>query len=64
MSWRQSDIDKLKASIASGIRTVAYADRTVTYQSVAEMLQVLAAMEGEVSQSASGRSTFASFERD
>lgn len=68
MSWSQSDIDALKASIKSGVRSVQYSDRAVTYQSVDDMLKVLAAMEAEVAGSGSstsdGRSTFASFSRD
>ncbi len=63
MAWTQSDIDALKAAIAKGVRTVAYADRTVSYNTPQEMIAVLAMMEAEVSQSTAGRSTVASFGR-
>lgn len=49
--WTQSDIDKLKAAIASGVTSVSYAGppaRTITYQSLAEMRKLLAEMTGQV----------------
>lgn len=65
MAWTQSDIDALKAAIASGVKSVAYSDKTVTYHSLSEMLQALAAMEAEVAGGSGGRrSTYASFSRD
>lgn len=51
MAWTQSDIDTLKAAIASGVRTVKYAgppSREVTYASTTEMFQALGQMENEV----------------
>jgi hypothetical protein len=48
-TWTQAEIDTLKAAIASGVQTVAYADRTVTYQSLEEMRALLASMEQIVS---------------
>ena len=65
MAWSQTEIDSLKSAIASGVRTVAYADKTVTYHSMADMLTALAAMEAEVSGGSGGsRSTFVSLRRD
>lgn len=61
MAFSQADIDALKAAIASGVRTVSYADRTVTYQSFDDMQKALSLMESETSGSTSGRSTFAKF---
>lgn len=51
MAWSQADIDALKAAIASGTSSVSYAGppaRSITYQSLSEMLQVLAIMEQSV----------------
>lgn len=62
MAWTQTQIDALKTAIAHGVKTVVYTDRTVTYHSIAEMLQVLAAMEAEVNAtgtSSNGRVTYA-----
>lgn len=43
--WVQSDIDSLKAAIAQGVLRVRYSgppEREVTYQSIPDMLRVLA----------------------
>lgn len=68
MAWTQSDIDALKAAIATGLRTVTYSDRTVTYQTTEDMLRVLSAMESAATQadaSASGsRFSRAAFSRE
>jgi hypothetical protein len=52
MAFTQTDIDTLKAAIASGILRVRYSDREVTYQSTADMLQALSLMEQEVNAAA------------
>jgi len=39
MPVTQSDIDALDAAIARGERSITSGDRTVTYRSVAEMIQ-------------------------
>lgn len=52
MAWTQAEIDKLKAAIASGVLTVSYAGppaRSITYQSLAEMRNLLAEMEASTS---------------
>lgn len=51
MAWTQTDVDTLKAAIASGILHVAYADRTITYKSTDEQLKALALMQAEVNTS-------------
>ena len=63
MAWTQADIDALKAAIATGVRTVSYSDRQVTYQTTEAMLTALAAMESEVAGDAGSgsRSTYAKF---
>jgi hypothetical protein len=67
MAWTQADVDRIKAAIASGTKTVAYADKTISYQDTRSMLEALQAMESEVAGSGSstsdGRSTLVSFSR-
>lgn len=38
MAYTQSDLDGIRAAIARGEKTVQFADRSVTYRSVDEML--------------------------
>jgi hypothetical protein len=66
MAWVQTDIDALKASIATGALEVEYADgRRVKYRSLTEMIRLLSIMEAEVAGSTSSpRQTFAEFTRD
>lgn len=52
MAWSQEDIDKLKAAIASGVLSVSYAGppaRSITYQSLREMRDLLAEMTASTS---------------
>lgn len=51
MPFTQTQIDILKAAIAEGALTVKYADKEVTYRSLAEMRQILDMMEAEVNPS-------------
>jgi len=56
--WTQTDIDTLKAAIASGIMSVSYSgppSRSVTYQSTASMLEALSLMQSEVNASSGGK---------
>lgn len=49
--WTQADIDKLKAAVASGVLSVEYSGppaRKVTYQSLRDMLALLAQMNRAV----------------
>ncbi len=49
--WTQTDINTLKAAIASGVLTVSYAGppaRTVSYHNLAAMRSLLAEMVREV----------------
>jgi len=59
MPWTQSDVDKLKAAIASGqgAKTISFADQSVTFHSVDEMLKLLAVMQQDVTTSAGGTTT-------
>lgn len=51
MAWTQTDIDALKAAIASGAMSVSYSGppaRTITYRSLDEMRGILVQLEREV----------------
>lgn len=48
MSWTQAEYEALKKAVASGVLTVKYDDRTVTYQSLREMRELLGAMRREL----------------
>lgn len=50
-TWTQADIDKLKKAIASGVLSVSFAgppQRSITYQSLADMRALLAEMTSSV----------------
>ena len=52
--WTQIDIDTLKTAIASGVLTVTYdgpPKRSITYQSLKEMRDLLASMVADVNAS-------------
>jgi hypothetical protein len=54
-TWTQSDIDTLKAAMATGILTVTYDGpprRSVTYQSLDAMSKQLSQMQRSVAQAA------------
>lgn len=48
MAWTNEQKAALEQAIASGVLTVRYADRTVTYQSTEAMLKVLKQMEAQI----------------
>jgi hypothetical protein len=57
MASTQADIDALQAVIGSGVLTVRYNDRQVTYQSTADMERTLARMKRELAAAAGASST-------
>ena len=61
LSLTAAQRDTLRNAIATGVRTVNYGDKTVTYQNLDQMVAVLSAADAEAAGSASGRSTFAGF---
>ena len=67
MAWSQSDVDALKAAIADGrgARTITFGDQQVTFNSISEMLQLLATMQADVNASsgAQTRSRVAAFSK-
>lgn len=57
MAYTQTDIDDLKAAIASGALRVRYADgREIQYRSLADMRETLSIMQAEATGSTSGSS--------
>lgn len=60
-TWTQTDVDTLKTAIASGVQTVTYSgppSRTITYQSLAEMRDLLAEMVAQVGAAAGTRPAY------
>ncbi len=55
MAWTQTDIDTLKAAIASGVLSVTFADRSTTYKSTDDQLKALALMERAINATATYR---------
>jgi len=58
MPWVQADIDLLKDAIVNrkGARSIAFADQVVVFDSIEDMLKLLAVMQAEVA-AAAGLST-------
>lgn len=48
MAWTTADLEALDKSIAKGVTSVRYADRTVQYRSLEEMLKIRALMMDEL----------------
>jgi thiamine monophosphate synthase len=65
MAWTQTDLDALETAIKAGVRSVQYRDRSETYHSLTEMLQLRDAMKQTISTAAgTTRSTYGSFSKD
>lgn len=66
MPFSQTDVDNLKAAIATGAKRVRFEDgRETEYRSLAEMKDALAMAESEVAgRSSRPRATYAAFDRD
>lgn len=54
MAWTQADVDALERAIADGkgVRSIQFADQVVTFNSIEEMLRLLAVMRGAVAAAA------------
>ncbi len=48
MAWTVTDLDRLKAAIATGARVVQYSDKRMEYRSLKEMIQAKRMMEAEL----------------
>jgi hypothetical protein len=55
MAYTQAQRDALAAAIASGALTVRYGETSTTYRSLAEMRQVLAAIDQDLTAAAGAR---------
>lgn len=57
MAWTQTDIDALERAIADGrgARSITFADQSIVFNSLAEMLQLLATMKQAVAGGSSTR---------
>lgn len=53
MAWTASDLSAIETAIATGELTVSYRDRTVTYRSIAELIQIRALIRTELGSSTS-----------
>ena len=66
MAWTQTDIDALERAIAvgRGARSMTFADQSITFNSLAEMLELLATMKQAVAVAAGTPSTrYAAFSK-
>jgi hypothetical protein len=56
MSYQQSDLDRLNQAIASGIRSVTFADgRRTEYQSLDQLLAAKAVIQSELAMKATAK---------
>lgn len=54
MSFTQNDLDSINKAIAQGNRRVSYADRTVEYRDMSELLQARDAIQRELRKAKGG----------
>jgi hypothetical protein len=53
MAWTTADRDAIKSAIAKGEQSVSFADRTVVYRSISDMIQALGMIDAEIASTAS-----------
>jgi hypothetical protein len=67
MAWTSADVDALKKAIADGrgARSIAFADQTITFHTVDEMLKLLSVMQQDVAATAgtSQRTRYGAFSK-
>lgn len=61
MAWTLADLAAVRAALAKGERSVTFADRSVVYRSVEELLRVKAEMEAELAVAASRPKQWAAY---
>lgn len=61
MAWTQAQLDALNKAIANGSERVKYADREVTYRSMAEMLKLRSMIMDELNLPGTTRNAFKKF---
>lgn len=64
MAYSQTELDALKAAVASGVAQVTYGGRTVQYRSLAEIEAIIAKMEASLNSAGRTSVTLAKFCRD
>lgn len=65
MSYTQTQLDALRAALASGTVRVSYDGRTVEYRSIADLERAIATIERSLGQrTASSRVTYPEMTRD
>lgn len=59
MAWTQTDIDKLQQAISDGrgVRSIAFGDQITSFNSIDDMLKLLATMQAAVNTPAGGSRT-------
>lgn len=57
MAWSADDLARLERAIARGVLRVEYQDRTVQYQSLADMMRLRTQMRAELAPPPSGGGT-------
>ena len=55
MAWTQTQLDALNDAIAAGVTSVSHNGKTVTYRSLAEMMQLRDRMQWEIANGSAGR---------
>lgn len=63
-SYSQTQLDALRAAIATGALTVHYEDRTVTYRTLDEMLKLERIISTDLSGSAGDRWSVTAYSRE
>lgn len=66
MAWTQTDVDALERAIADGrgARSITFSDQSIVFNSISEMLQLLATMRTAVATAAGASSTrYAAFSK-
>ncbi len=55
MAWTQTQLDALNDAIAAGVTSVSHNGKTVTYRSLAEIMQLRDRMQWEIANGSAGR---------
>lgn len=50
MPYTQTDLDSLKSALAAGVRRVMFKDRSVEYNTTAELIQAIDIVQAELNQ--------------
>ena len=64
MAFTQTQLDAIEAAIASGVLTVQLDGKSVTYQSMSDLIKARNVIKSVVSPTSTTCSTYASFTKD